>query len=590
MILPQLTTLETSGLIRLAQTQPEVEYLFRHALVQEAAYDSLLKNSRRQLHRSVGEVLERLYPDRLASRDLAPLLGWHFLEAGDERRALKYFTLAGDAAARVYANTEAVMHYTQALSLIRGVDSERETLIHLYLSYGHALELSAQDAAAVANYEALETVARARGDRALELDALLAQAIVYLKPVSVRDPAKGQALSERALALARELNNRAAEAKSLWNLMQFFKWSDQMVEAQAWGEQALAIAREFNLRELTAYSLHDLSSVYLVNGQFEPAMTAMLEAQQLWRELGILNMLADNLASYAELHVMTGQYDRAIALSREALQISQTIGNLWNQSYSWYMIDLAYLDRGEIGSAIEVAEECLRLAQQAGFVPGVLQSVLDLTLIYGYLGAVHLGYEVAERSRGWAQGMPMAGLLESVMIARLHLFSGRLADAQAVFGEAQRGIDARSLSAYLSWFTGLVEGELALAAGDYARVLSLTDEAIPFLRQARIRLFFPDVLYTRGKALLGLARTDEAHAAFQEARVEAEAIGSRRSLWSILAALSEIEARRGNQAEAQQLRWQARDIVEFIAEHVGSPELRTSFLNLPDVRDVLRET
>ena len=97
-----LTTLEASGLIRLAQTEPELEYLFRHALIQDAAYNSLLKNNRRMLHHAVGEVLEQLYPER--RDELAPVLGQHFQEAGDYQRALNYFSLAGDEALKINAN------------------------------------------------------------------------------------------------------------------------------------------------------------------------------------------------------------------------------------------------------------------------------------------------------------------------------------------------------------------------------------------------------------------------------------------------------------------------------------------------------
>src|SRR5881275_1324011 len=96
-LLTHLSTLETSGLIRVAQLSPEIEYLFRHAMVQDAAYDSLLRQDRRKLHRSVGETLERCYPDRLA--ELAPLLARHFEGAGNSEKALHYLILAGDSAA-----------------------------------------------------------------------------------------------------------------------------------------------------------------------------------------------------------------------------------------------------------------------------------------------------------------------------------------------------------------------------------------------------------------------------------------------------------------------------------------------------------
>ena len=65
----ELGTLEASGLIQLAVLEPELEYLFRHALVQDAAYASLLKQDRRTLHRLAAETLLATYPDR--KRELA---------------------------------------------------------------------------------------------------------------------------------------------------------------------------------------------------------------------------------------------------------------------------------------------------------------------------------------------------------------------------------------------------------------------------------------------------------------------------------------------------------------------------------------
>ncbi|HET7087628.1 MAG TPA: hypothetical protein VFL17_03160 [Anaerolineae bacterium] len=599
MILVQhLSALESAGLLRLAQMAPELEYLFRHALIQDAAYASLVKQDRQRLHLAVGEALERSYPDRLTSRDLAPLLAQHFDAAGDETRALRYFTLAGDAAARVYANAEAGHHYSRAVALARrAAHVDGQTLHHLFFSLGRALELSAQDARALDTYADAERVARERDDHAMELAAMIARATIYLKPVSVRDPDKGRSLSEHTLALARELGDRESETKSLWNLMQFYKWTGQMAEALAHGEQALAIARQRDVgrlsiaanREHLAYVLHDIASIYASTGQIQRALAAMDEAQQLWRELGVLNMLADCLSTTAEFHVLCGEYERAFALSGEALHISRAIGNLWNESYSWYLIDLAHMDRGEMGRAIEAAEESLRLAKQAGFVPGLVQAILDLTWIYTSLGAVHRGYEVAERIRDIGEETSLMGPFDRVMAARLHMLSGRLLEAREALDEARRGYGVAKIPSFAIFYMNLVEAEWALSSGDYALALDVADETVSLLRQAGLRLGLSDVLYFKGRALLGLDRAEEAYAALNEARAEAEAIGSRRTLWRILLAVSEIESRRGRHAEAQSRRRQAREIVEFIADHTGSPELRESFLNLRDVRDVMGE-
>lgn len=134
-----LTHLETTNLLRLAQTQPELEYLFRHALVQDAAYELLLLADRKQLHRQVGETLERLYPDRLD--ELASLLGQHFAKAGESEKAVTYLLRAGDQARGLYAHQEAVNLYQQALELLKEKnDHERaaRTLMKLGLTHHNA--------------------------------------------------------------------------------------------------------------------------------------------------------------------------------------------------------------------------------------------------------------------------------------------------------------------------------------------------------------------------------------------------------------------------------------------------------------------
>src|SRR5258708_7604837 len=81
-----LATLEAWGLIQPVVAGAQLEYRFRHALVHEAAYSTLLKQNRRELHRAVGEVLEAAGP---AAEETVPLLAFHFSEAGEKERAKK---------------------------------------------------------------------------------------------------------------------------------------------------------------------------------------------------------------------------------------------------------------------------------------------------------------------------------------------------------------------------------------------------------------------------------------------------------------------------------------------------------------------
>ncbi|HEY3212831.1 MAG TPA: adenylate/guanylate cyclase domain-containing protein, partial [Actinomycetota bacterium] len=121
-----LRTLERAGLITETARIPQREYAFHHSLTQESTYGTILLRTRRALHRQVGEVFEELYSDRI--EEFASLLARHFQEAGDDDRTLRYATLAGDHAAKLYANADAVTHYTNAIDAARRLERSEEQL------------------------------------------------------------------------------------------------------------------------------------------------------------------------------------------------------------------------------------------------------------------------------------------------------------------------------------------------------------------------------------------------------------------------------------------------------------------------------
>lgn len=110
----ELNALEAGGLIEIAALQPELEYLFRHALVQEAAYSSLLKQDRRTLHRAAAETILALHAGR--EGELAAVVAMHFEQAGDGPRAADYLVLAGEHALERFATREALAFFTRAIA------------------------------------------------------------------------------------------------------------------------------------------------------------------------------------------------------------------------------------------------------------------------------------------------------------------------------------------------------------------------------------------------------------------------------------------------------------------------------------------
>ena len=560
----QLTTLETSGLIRAADVEPELEYLFRHALIQDAAYGSLLKADRKILHRTVGETLERLFPDRRA--ELAPRLAEHFAQA------------------------EAITHYSRALEITGREPAARAVLLHLYTARGRAYELSDQHRQALDNYAEMEARANEQADPALQLAALMQRATLYSIPTSYFDPVQGEAASAQALELARQLTDRTAEAKIRWNLMLLYMNTGRYPQAVAAGEHSLALARELNLREQLAFTLNDLGMVYNYTGQRARAQAARREARDLLREQGNLPMLTDNLSNSAIAQFLNGQFEQAEATSTEAYRLSQATANLWGQAYSQGMLGFIYLERGEIQRAIAVMQTVLVTSEGAGLIMVLAGLTTDLACTYAWVGAAERGRDLIQLARQHVQS-PLPPALRSwglAGLARFSILTGDLTQAEADLRESYIGLNLNEWVWITPIIIGLTEAELALARHAPARALDVLDELLSRLRLAEVRAYAPEALYLKGRALLSLNQPEAAYTLLVEARVEAETMGARRMLWPILVALADLETQHGHAAEAHALRAQTRSLIAYIADHCP-PDLRESFINLPDVRRVMSE-
>lgn len=92
----------------------EPAYVFKHAVIQDVAYNSLLLQRRKELHRAVGAAIEELYRDRLAEHYAE--LAYHFSRGEHWSKAMQYGALAGDQSVQAFANTEAIEHYARAIA------------------------------------------------------------------------------------------------------------------------------------------------------------------------------------------------------------------------------------------------------------------------------------------------------------------------------------------------------------------------------------------------------------------------------------------------------------------------------------------
>jgi class 3 adenylate cyclase/tetratricopeptide (TPR) repeat protein len=135
-----LAQLEQAELVFRRGEPPDAVYSFKHALVRDAAYESLLKSRRQQLHGQIARALEERFADIVASQP--EIAAHHFTEAGLVERAVDYWLKAGQHAARRSANAEALNHLARGLELLPNIDDptlRNKSELLLQTSLGHSL-------------------------------------------------------------------------------------------------------------------------------------------------------------------------------------------------------------------------------------------------------------------------------------------------------------------------------------------------------------------------------------------------------------------------------------------------------------------
>ena len=569
-----------SGLV--LSVEPE-QYIFRHVLVQEAAYQSTLLKRRRALHVRVGEILEDFHAKRL--EEFAPLLAYHFYNAEDSR-SLKYDQMAGDKAAHLYANTEAAFHYSRALETAKRTGAEPERIAKLYGQLGGVLELCGRYDEALVNYEEMGAFARELPSQSMELNALIAKATLYSTFTRIHNPELGEKTLLEALELSHKVGDRLIEARLHWNLMLMYVFSSRFPQATEHGELALALAREAGDREQLAFVLNDLGQLHINKGEFQKAYDVLREARELWRALDNQPMLADNLATEASAHYNAGDYDESLELSKQALSMSDKMENLWGQAYDRMLMSFAHFDRGDIGEAIQLSREAIPLGDEVGLLATSVVTRSDLAWMLGYYGAIQKGLELVDQALDFVQKkQPEWKDLPLAIKVRLHLLQGDIPAAEQAAGAALLQPISIPYARY-KIMIGLANVEVAMARGEHGQALLLVEkllsEVAPLTRPE-----VPEAIRIKGDILIKLGRFDQAFQTLSEARTMAEEIHSQHELWSIYSSLAAINSKLGREKEEKALQKKAWNLVQKLSSNLGDPGMSKSFLSQPRVKALM---
>jgi len=372
-----LDTLEARGLIRLATVQPELEYLFRHALLQDTAYESLLKQERRALHQVVGQALEELYPERLG--EMAAVLARHFEQAGETDKAIDYLAAAAKFAIDRNAITEAYELYGRASALQPPYDpadpaSVRRRRIEIELGRAQAGFTFLGEAESLALLEPLVQQAAQLGDLKLEADVHLAIALERQlrggRPLG--DPLLARSL-ERVDQIGKELDDPliAALSRSIVGLYEIF--SGRMREGVATLEKVqplLAQKRDF---VGSSFALVALAFGYSRLGDFAKAEEAVRSSRAL-AEQGDVVVRVDAMIGESTLHSIRGDLDAAVPLAMQCTQLAEEAGASACVVASNFVLGDAYMRQGQFAAAkiaFDRGDQIAQMTEQRIFKPSI---------------------------------------------------------------------------------------------------------------------------------------------------------------------------------------------------------------------------
>ena len=519
---------------------PEPSYIFKHAVIQDVAYQSLLVQRRKELHRAVGRAIEELYPDRLA--DHYEELAHHFVEGEQWDEAFRYSVLAGDRAAHTFASAEARRHYAQALEMAsraRPAPSDRE-LASVHEKLGGVLYILAEFEAAVAEFERALTLIRPIGDRKQEMATLLGLANVYNWGHKI-----GEVLStvNAALAIATEIGDTAGQAGC------------HALRGEATG------------------------GVY---GATVDAMRDSSEAVRLAREVGDPRLLAQCL-TFAGRHLeWHGEYDAAVAHLREGLELARHEHSGYLVGLSLFHLGHAALARADYEGALghyrslleyaEAAGDKLYLARLPNLFGGVSLEAFDLD------EAIRFNSEGDETSRRiWPWPEPRGHSLWKLGLA--HLYRGDHARAERAFREAE---SLRDLDNWGRWtWEGSLwrsRGELALAEERYDDAWSWAARSLEAATQCRQRKHATRAVRLQGQILAAQGRLEDAARVLTASLDQARGLGTARESWLGQAALGHVLTRLGRERDAEGQLTAAARTIESIAARLVTPQMRQRFL------------
>jgi predicted ATPase/class 3 adenylate cyclase len=339
-----LNRLIERGFVQPLPDAMDADYRFTHTLVSDTIYSTLLKTDRSDLHGRVAHAMETLYSDWLD--DQIEILARHYAWSNDHERALHYLILAGQKAARSYANEQARAQFELAASTAKKVHPDLDTLLQIDIGLGDVLTRTGEYQNARKAYtNALEAIDRQYSPGMQRL-------------------AEPRSSLQRKIATTYE--RQGEYSKSLSALAAARSSLDDMPKPPP-TEQA--------------WILNDTGWVYFRRGEMQAAESALLDGLRLVEDSPNYDLIASIYNRLGGIYYQTDQLEQAANYVRKSLFLREEIGDVNAAARTYNNLGLLLWKRGDWDSALDNFNRSLKLHSTLGDVEGAMEVRTNLGLL-----------------------------------------------------------------------------------------------------------------------------------------------------------------------------------------------------------------
>jgi class 3 adenylate cyclase/predicted ATPase len=379
---------------------PQATYVFKHALIQDAAYQSLLRSTRQGYHRRIAEVLVEHFPETAETQP--ELLAQHFTEADLLERAIDYWQQAGEKAMQRSAHVETIAHLRQGLALLKTLPETPE-----------------------------------RTQREVDMLITLGASLIAMKGYAA--PEVGETYTQ-ARQLCQHLEDPQRLFPVLRGLWSYYLMRAELQTAHTLGAQLLTLAQQAQDPVLLVAAHRALGATLFFLGTAASAQPHLVQGMALYNDQqhrAQAFLYGENAGVVCRSHAAwtlwsLGYPDQGLAQSQEAVTLAQQIAHPFSLGYALTCAALCHQFRREVHCTQECAEAAISLSQEQGFAQWMAMSSIMRGWALVHQGQAQEG--IAQIHQG-LRALPATGAvtMQSHWLALL-------AEAQRMIGQPEAGL------------------------------------------------------------------------------------------------------------------------------------------------------